>query len=82
MPAELGGVAICDNLELSVNYSVKVAGEGAIMGTYSAPVFIFYERDGESNGCLKQIYFYSFSYRAIFDPLFSSMLANRETASL
>ena len=46
VPADPGAVAVCANLESSVNYSVRVAAEGLEIGTYSQPVFIVHERNG------------------------------------
>ena len=46
VPADPGAVAVCANLESSVNYSVRVAAEGFVIGTYSQPVFIVHERNG------------------------------------
>ena len=45
-PADPGAVAVCANLESSVNYSVRVAAEGFEIGSYSQPVFIVHERNG------------------------------------
>ena len=46
VPADPCAVAVCANLESSVNYSVRVAAEGLEIGTYSQPVFIVHERNG------------------------------------
>ena len=46
LPADPGAVAVCANLESSVNYSVRAAAEGFVIGTYSRPVFIVHKRNG------------------------------------
>ena len=46
VPVDPGAVAVCANLESSVNYSVRVAAEGFVIGTYSQPVFIVHKRNG------------------------------------
>ena len=47
VPADPGALAVCANLESSVNYSVRVAAEGFVIGTYSQPVFIVHKRNGK-----------------------------------
>ena len=47
VPADPGALAVCTNLESSVNYSVRVAAEGFVIGTYSQPVFIVHKRNGK-----------------------------------
>ena len=47
VPADPSALAVCANLESSVNYSVRVAAEGFVIGTYSQPVFIVHKRNGK-----------------------------------
>ena len=47
VPADPGALAVCANLESSVNYSVRVAAEGFVIGAYSQPVFIVHKRNGK-----------------------------------
>ena len=47
VPADPGALAVCANLESSVNYSVRVAAEGFVIGAYSHPVFIVHKRNGK-----------------------------------
>ena len=46
VPYDPGALAVCANLESSVNYSVRVAAEGFVIGTYSQQVFIVHKRNG------------------------------------